>query len=345
MSKALYPAIDPYHKGFLDVTGGHKIHYEVSGLKIDEESGAVVGAPVVFLHGGPGRGTHPHDRRFFNPHKYRIILFDQRGAGKSTPSANSGKIENNTTNGLHNFGGGWGSILALAYAQRNPCRVRSMVLRGISLASTREREFLFKNGPALAILPDTWKNFCSPIPEDEQDDMIKAYNKRLNPSDDNAEVDKTAANMWIEWVRRTYRILSEEVDVTDIVKFGSNTKNQTEAVPVNFYAEVETNAPGGNHFFPRIMAHYLANEYFLDEGELLRQRNIAKIREIPIVMIHGRYDIVTPFGSASELRDALGVPAPEPGDSIPVPGAGHSAREPEILRLLVEATDHVVDLP
>jgi proline iminopeptidase len=310
---ALYPAIRPYHSGRLRVSALHELYYE--------ESGNPKGKPVVFLHGGPGGGTDPKMRRFFNPRRYRIVLFDQRGCGKSTPHAS---LEENTTWDLvadierlrehlgidrwQVFGGSWGSTLALAYAQRHPRRVTELVLRGIFLLRRSELEWFYQSSQgAAALYPDLWERFIAPIPEDERYDMMRAYYRRLTSNDTRER--NVAARTWSIWEAATSHLLSRPAD---IAKF-----------KVSAYAAA----------FARIECHYFVNGGFLDsEDQLLR--DVALIRKIPCVIVQGRYDLVCPMRSAWALHRAW-----PRSRLVIVPDAGHSAFEPGIARALRQATD------
>jgi len=313
----VYPPIEPYDGGMLKVSQLHTLYYEQSGNKD--------GAPVVFLHGGPGGGTDPKDRSFFNPEKYRIVLFDQRGSGKSIPSA---CIEENTTWDLvkdverirehlgidkwHVFGGSWGSTLSLAYAQSHPDRVKSLVLRGIFTLRESELRFFYQEGASF-IFPDAWEGYLEPIPEAERGDLILAYHAQLNCADD--EVRKRAAKAWSRWEMATSKLF---VDPAYIEKAeGDDWANA----------------------FARIENHYFVNTGFMREGQLLEKEEIDKIRRIPCVIVQGRYDVVCPIKTAWDLKKAW----PEAEFHI-VPDAGHSSREVGISRLLVDATNKFADL-
>jgi proline iminopeptidase len=313
----MYTSTDPFDVGRLQVSDIHELYYEVSG-KSD-------GNPVVFLHGGPGGGTDPKDRGYFNPEKYRIILFDQRGAGKSTPTA---CLENNTTWDLvkdieklrehlkvkkwHVFGGSWGSTLALAYAQSHPDRVKSLVLRGIFTLRSSELRFFYQDG-AGHIFPEAWDEFIAPIPEAERKDMILAYHAQLNSVDEETRL--TAAKAWSRWEMSTSRLHQDPVQIAhaDEDKFA------------NAFALIEN--------------HYFVNEGFMRDGQLLDSQEIDKIRHIPTVVVQGRYDVVCPITTAWALKKAF----PELTLHI-VSDAGHSSREPGIAKILVQATDSFADL-
>lgn len=306
----LYPALEPYRTGFLETSSVHRLYFE--------ESGNPDGKPVVFVHGGPGGGTSADHRRFFDPAAYRIILFDQRGCGRSTPHAS---IEENTTWHLVEdmehlrarlgidrwqvFGGSWGSTLALAYAQKHPQRVTELVLRGIFLLRREEIRWYYQEG-ASNIFPDAWERYLEPIPEAERGDLVKAYHARLFHPD--PAVRLPAARAWSMWEGATSRLL---VDPELIARLGEP-----------YFAEA----------FARIECHYFVNEGFIEQGQLLRDAHL--IAHIPCVIVQGRYDVVCPMRSAWDLSKAL--PAAR---LVIVPDAGHSAGETGITERLVEATD------
>ncbi len=311
--RTLYPPLEPYRTGRLPVGDGHELYFE--------ESGNPQGKPVVFVHGGPGSGTDAKQRRFFDPSVYRIVLFDQRGAGRSTPFAS---LEHNTTwhlvadlerlrthLGLERwqvFGGSWGSTLALAYAQTHPSRVTELVLRGIFLLRDSEIEWFYQRG-ASALFADAWEGYLAEIPEAERHDLVGAYYRRLT-SDDEA-VRTRAARAWSTWEGRTSYLLSNEA----------------------FIART-----GEDHFataFARIECHYFVNKGWLTaERALLHPDNLARIRHIPAVIVQGRYDVVCPMESAWALHRAW----PE-AKFVLVPDAGHAAFEPGNLHELIRATD------
>ncbi|PFH47956.1 hypothetical protein AMATHDRAFT_66482 [Amanita thiersii Skay4041] len=313
----MHPITEPFESGFLKVSGIHSLYYEVSGKKD--------GNPVVFIHGGPGGGTDPIDRGYFNPEKYKIVLFDQRGAGRSTPSA---CIEENTTWDLVNdietlrnhlkiekwnvFGGSWGSTLSLAYAQAHPDRVKSLVLRGIFTLRKSELKFFYQDGTS-HLFPEAWEDYLQPIPESERHDMITAYHSRLNSADE--KMSHPAARAWAKWEMWTSKLFvdPEQIAHADDDKFALA--------------------------FARIENHYFVNEGFMRDGQLLEKQSIDKIRNIPTIVIQGRYDVVCPPTTAWALKRVF----PELTLNI-VPDAGHSAREPGIAKLLIEATDKFADL-
>jgi proline iminopeptidase len=282
--RELFPPIEPNHTGFLEVDSGHKLYYE--------ESGNPKGKPVVFLHGGPGGGCTQGMRRFWNPDIYRIVLFDQRGSGQSTPHAN---LDNNTTWDLVNdieilraalqisrwqvFGGSWGSTLALAYCQSHPERVTEIVLRGIFMLRKKEIDWFYQHG-ASEIYPDRWQHYLKPIPQSERGDLLQAYYKRL--TGDDVEVRLAAAKAWSVWEGTTSTLLPN-AHIADA--FG---------LPEMALA------------LARIECHYFVNNGFIDDNQLIN--NIDKIRNIPAVIVQGRYDVVCPAVSAWELSQAWTVP-------------------------------------
>ncbi|KAJ7773394.1 proline iminopeptidase [Mycena metata] len=316
----MYPPIEPYETGTLKVSDIHTLYYEFSGNKD--------GVPVVFLHGGPGGGCDAKDRGFFNPNKYKIILFDQRGSGKSTPSAS---LEENTTWDLvkdieklrehfkvekwHVFGGSWGSTLSLAYAQAHPNRVTSLVLRGIFTLRKSELNFFYQNG-ASHLFPEAWEEYIAPIPEPERNDMILAYHAQLNSIDDETRI--IAAKAWSKWEMSTSRLF---VDPEYVARATSDD-----------FANA----------FARIENHYFINDGFMRDGQLLESQEIDKIRHIPTTVVQGRYDVICPATTAYALKKVW----PEITLHI-VPDAGHSAREEGTARLLVEvleAADKFADI-
>ncbi len=308
--RGLYPPIETTLTGVLDVGAGHQLYYEVSGNPS--------GKPVVVLHGGPGSGTNPQMRRFFDPDAYRIILFDQRGSGKSAPHAS---IQNNTTWDLVSdietlrttlqvdrwqvFGGSWGSTLALAYAQSHPDRVTELVLRGIFMGRRKELDWLYRFGTS-EIFPEAWEKFVEPIPQHERGDVLRAYQKQLTSED--PETRLSAARSWSIFEGSTSQLVPSE----DLIQtFGSDSF----AVSL---AQIEV--------------HYFVNRCFMDDDQLLR--DVEKIRRIPGVIVHGRYDALCPAANAYELAAAW----PE-AELYITPDAGHSAFEPANVHELVMATD------
>ncbi len=314
--KNFYPPIEPYDQGMLAVSLVHHLYYE--------QSGNPSGLPAVFLHGGPGGGTIPDYRRFFDPEAYRIILFDQRGSGQSTPHAS---LEENTTwhlvedieklrehlgiNDWVVFGGSWGSTLSLAYAQMHPQRARALVLRGIFLCRQKEIAWFYQEG-ASAIFPDVWEQYVSVIPEEERGDFLTAYHRRLTSEDEKVRLE--AARAWSIWEGSTSKLF---IDQTLVDHFG-------EAQMALALARIE--------------CHYFMNNAFFDTDNYLIE-NVDKVRHIPTVIVQGRYDVVCPMMSAWELHRAW----PEADLQI-TPDAGHSATEPGNIAALVEATDRFRDL-
>ena len=309
--KSAYPPAEPYETGQLEVTGGHTLYYE--------EVGSRDGKPAVFVHGGPGAGAQPFDRRLFDPERYRVILFDQRGCGRSTPHAS---LEENTTWHLVEdierlrihlgiqrwlvFGGSWGSTLSLAYAQTHPDSVTELVLRGIFLLRKKEIAWFYQQGASF-IFPDEWEKFLAPIAEDERHDLVTAYYKRLTSDDEKTRLE--AARAWSRWEGSTLSLYPDEKRV-------------------KFF--------GGDHFaaaFARIECHYFINGAFMErESQLLD--NVDRIRHIPGVIVQGRYDVCTPVQSAWELHRAW----PEAEFHL-IADAGHASNEPGIVDALVRATD------
>ncbi len=309
--RGLYPPLNPYRTGQLQVSELHRIYFE--------ESGNPNGKPVVFLHGGPGGATQADHRRFFDPERYRIVLFDQRGCGKSQPHA---ALEENTTWHLVSdiealrehlsierwqvFGGSWGSTLALAYAEKHPQSVTELVLRGIYLLRRWELEWFYQCGTS-RLFPEAWEAFVRPIPEAERSDMIAAYYRRLTGPD--LEVAQEAARAWSVWEATTSHLFHDRTHVEEAAEDAFSLA------------------------FARIEAHYFQHAGFLErEDQLLAE--IDKIRHLPAVIVQGRYDVICPMQTAWELHRAW----PEATLSV-VPDAGHSAFEPGIVDALVTATD------
>lgn len=308
-----YPPIRPYNSGFLRVSPLHEVYYE--------ESGNPKGKPVVFLHGGPGGGTDAKMRQFFDPKRYRIVLFDQRGCGKSKPSAS---LVDNTTWHLvadaetirehlrierwQVFGGSWGSTLALAYAQKHPERCTELVLRGIFLLRRWELEWFYQDpGGAAALFPDLWEHYLAPLSAEERKDCIRSYYQRLTSED--RKVLLEAARAWSIWE-----------SALSYIKFNKDYIKR--AGDASFAAA-----------FARIECHYFINGGFLErESQLLE--DVPKIRHIPATIVQGRFDVVCPMRSAWDLHRAW----PE-ADLRIVSDAGHSAFETGISRELVKATD------
>ena len=309
--RTLYPEIEPYDRGMLKVSELHTLYYE--------QCGNPDGKPVVFLHGGPGGGTNPRCRRFFDPAVYRIVLFDQRGCGQSTPHA---ELRENTTWDLvadiervrehlgiarwQVFGGSWGSTLALAYAQTHPDKVTELVLRGIFMLRRWELEWFYQKG-CDALYPDAWETYLAAIPEVERGDLMSAYHRRLTSDDPATRV--AAARAWSVWEGSTSYLHQDPASI------GSHDEDAFALA------------------FARIECHYFVHGgFFAHDDQLLR--NVDRIRKIPAVIVQGRYDVVCPLRSAWDLHRAW----PE-ADLRIVQDAGHSAFEPGNVHELVEATD------
>lgn len=309
--RSLYPAIEPYETGTLNVSDLHTLYYE--------QVGNPEGKPAVFLHGGPGGGIDPIYRRYFDPQKWRLILFDQRGCGQSTPHA---ELRENTTwdlvadietlrshFGIEQwtvFGGSWGSTLALAYSQLHPNACAGLILRGIFMLRAQEIKWFYQEG-ASNIFPDAWESYLEPIPEEERGDLIQAYYRRLTHEDES--VRRSAARAWSVWEASTSKL---QVDSNLQDKFGADE-----------FAIA----------FARIECHYFINGGFFDRDDQLLA-NVDRIRGIPAVIVQGRYDVVCPMRSAWDLHRVW----PE-AELIVVSDAGHSMTEVGIRDALIAATD------
>jgi proline iminopeptidase len=309
--REMYPEIEPFDSGMLEVDGRHRLYYE--------QCGNPQGKPVVMLHGGPGAGCSAKMRRFHDPSRYRIVLFDQRGSGRSTPHAD---LVDNTTWDLvadierlrehvgierwQVFGGSWGSTLALAYAQAHPRRVTELVLRGIFMLRRWELEWFYQQG-ANRLFPDAWEQYLAAIPEVERGDLISAYNRRLTSTDEATRL--SAARAWSVWEASTSLLLQDEA-------FIEGHRDPHFALS-----------------FARIESHYFVHGGFFDvEDQLLRDAH--RLQGIPGVIVHGRYDVVCPVQNAWDLHKAW------PQSKLVIsPNSGHSAYEPENAAALVEATD------
>jgi proline iminopeptidase len=311
LRRALLSPLDPYHQGKLPVGDGHEVYFE--------ESGNPNGKPVLMVHGGPGGGTNPNMRRYHDPRRHRIILFDQRGCGRSTPNAS---LDNNTTWDLvadmerlrehlgierwQLFGGSWGSTLSLAYAQTHPDRVTEMVLRGIFTLRRSELHWFYQDG-ASWVFPDAWEPYWNHIPAEERGDMIAAYHRRLTSS--SLDVQVAAAKAWSMWEGSALSLIP---DPDRVRQFGSDA-----------YARA----------FARIECHYFAHKGFFEvDGQLLR--DVQRIRHIPCVIVHGRYDMCTPIRIGWELAQSW----PEADFRI-VADAGHAMSEPGIADELMAAAE------
>lgn len=312
--RTLYPPIQPYNSFALPVSELHTLYVE--------ECGNPDGIPVVFLHGGPGAGCTENHRRYFDPQRYRIVLFDQRGCGRSTPHA---ELAQNTTWDLVAdierirghlcidkwlvFGGSWGSTLGLAYAETHPERVTGLVLRGIFLCRPRDIHWFYQEG-ASAIFPDHWRDFLAPIPEAERGDLLHAFHRLLTGEDELRRM--AAAKAWSLWEGRTATLLPD-------------------AATTDFFED-----PHVALSLARIENHYFVNHAFLEPDQLCR--DAGRLANIPGIIIHGRYDVVCPIEQAFALADAW----PKARLNI-IPDAGHAASEPGIVDALVRATDQFAD--
>lgn len=310
--RQLYPDIKPYKTHQINVDEPHTLYVE--------ECGIAEGIPVLFVHGGPGAGCEAYHRRFFDPNIYRIILFDQRGAGRSTPHA---ELEGNNTQALVAdmevirealsidrwvlFGGSWGSTLSLIYAQTHPDRVLGLIVRGIFLCRAKEVDWFYQRG-ADRFFPDYWQDFLAPIPENERNDLLKAYSKRLTGENEIARMN--AAKAWSIWEGRT-ATLKQNKNVID--HFG------------DAYTALS---------LARIECHYFMHNSFLEENQILN--NAAKLQNINGIIVQGRYDVICPLESAWELHQVW------PKAELKIIGdAGHSATEPGTVDALINATDEM----
>ena len=310
----LFPAITPYSSGFLAVDSTHNIYWE--------QSGNPDGVPVILLHGGPGAGATPTHRRFFDPDHYRIIIFDQRGCGRSTPL---GGLENNTTENLlndiealrkhfgikawHLFGGSWGSTLALLYAIQHPERCISLMLRGIFLCEQDEIDWFLYG--IRKIFPEAWDQFASIIPDDNHDDLLESYYARLTGVEGDLQME--AAIRWSLYEGACSSLMPNYETIT--------TQDQKQHALA----------------LARIEAHYFKNEVIAKDHSILTK--IDRIRSIPASIIQGRYDIICPIETANKLHQAW----PE-ADYVVVPDSGHSALDPSMRSRLIEATEQAKSL-
>ena len=308
--RTLYPPIEPYARGHIDVGDGHSVFWERVGTP-----GAT---PAVFLHGGPGGGCAPDHRRLFDPARYDVLLFDQRGCGRSTPHAS---LDANTTWDLVAdierlrtmagvdrwlvFGGSWGSTLALAYAQTHPARVSALVLRGVFTVRKSEIDWYYQDG-ASRFFPDKWERFVAAAPQDERDDLVAAYRRILTGDDRAAQI--AAARAWSVWEGETIRLLPDP------------------ALSAAHDADEFALA------FARIENHYFTHGGWLEDGQLLRDAH--RLADIPGVIVQGRYDMACPPDTAWALHRAW----PQARFEM-IEGAGHAFNEPGILDALIRATD------
>jgi proline iminopeptidase len=315
--REFYPEVEPFNEGMLKVSDLHEIHYE--------QVGNPRGQPVVFLHGGPGGGISTDHRRYFDHSKYRAVLFDQRGCGKSKPFA---ELRENTTWDLVKdieklrlhlgidkwivFGGSWGSTLALTYAIQHPKTVTGMILRGIFLCRPSEIRWFYQEG-ASHVFPDIWDEYRELIPPSERDDYVKAYYRRLTSDDQRLQLE--AAKVWSRWEMATSYLRINHAAINSM-------EEPAKALP-----------------FARIEAHYFINNAFFPSDNYILE-NVDRIADIPTFIVQGRYDMVCPARSAWELHRAW----PKSKLKI-VEDAGHSASEPGIRAALIEACDYFADGP
>jgi proline iminopeptidase len=314
----LYPPVEPFETFRMRVSPIHEIQVE--------QCGNPSGVPVVFFHGGPGGGIDPMHRRYFDASRYRIVLFDQRGAGKSTPHA---CLDDNGTWELvadaekireklgidkwHVFGGSWGSTLSLAYAVKHPERTRSLTLRGIFLLRQGEIDWFYQDG-ASWIFPEAWDKYLEPIPVDERGDLLAAYHKRLTSGD--PVVEAACARAWSVWEGSTSKLIPDEGLIARCA--GDLFARQ----------------------LARIEAHYFVNKGFFESDGWLLEEARKKLQSTPCVIVQGRYDVVCPAKSAWDLKKAM----PQSELRI-IPDAGHASSEAGIIDALVEATDRFAGLP
>jgi len=316
MTKALYSSIEPFAANWLKTADEHEIYVE--------QVGNPEGIPVIFLHGGPGSSCKDHHRCFFNPEKYRIILMDQRGAGRSKPS---GELNNNTTQHLIAdmemirehlgvkqwllFGGSWGATLALLYAQQHSKQVLGLILRGTFLARLKDADWFFKDGGANQLFPDAWQRFINHIPTAEHEDLLAAYHQRLNSDD--STVRQEAAREWDAWGGAV--VLGDEFDA----------------------AELDGDVPETAIAQARIETHYGMNRYFIEENQILN--NMSCLQNIPCTIIHGEKDFMCPIESSITLSKALAN-----ARLIRLPNSNHLAHGEEMIDALVTSTDAMLYL-
>ena len=310
-TSALYPPVEPFAAGHLDVGDGHRLYWEANGNP--------AGRPALFLHGGPGGGCHADHRRLFDPAAYMIVLFDQRGCGRSLPHS---QLQDNTTAHLIAdiealramlnvedwllLGGSWGAALALAYAQAHPRRARGLVLRGVFAARRCEVDWLYREGGASALFPEAWERFVAPIPPQEREDLVAAYHRRLTGADIAGRME--AARTWCSW--------------------------ESELLTLRPRWRRNGAASAAEIALARIEAHYFVNDSFMPEGALFA--GMGAIAHTPGVMVQGRYDVVTPARTAHALHEIW------PASQLRIaPDAGHATSEPGICAGLVAATDEM----
>lgn len=307
--QVLYPDIKPYRSEYLSVQAPHEIYFE--------ECGNPQGIPVLFVHGGPGGGCHTSDRCFFDPDKYRIILFDQRGAGRSKPHAEL--LHNNTQALIEDmeqlrehlgvtqwllFGGSWGSTLSLLYGQAHPDKVLGFILRGIFLCRQKDIDWFYQGGAA-HVFPDYWQSFIKPIPESERNNMLAAYYQRLTSSNELAKM--AAAKAWSQW------------------------EGQCSSLRPNHELVENFSAPHLAVALARIETHFFMHDSFIEENQILN--NMDAIKHLPGIIVHGRYDMVCPLDNAVALYDLW-----QESELKIIRDAGHSSREAGIVDALVRAT-------
>jgi proline iminopeptidase len=312
----LFKEIEPYNTFAIQVSDLHNVYVEEVGNKN--------GLPIIFVHGGPGGGIEPKHRQYFDPKKWRVILFDQRGCGKSTPF---GELRENTTFDLvhdmekirqhlgiqkwHVFGGSWGSTLSLTYAITHPTRVSSLILRGIFLVRKKEINWFYQHG-ANMFYPEEWEYFLAPIPKSERYDLLSAYHKRLNSIDD--DLVKEAARAWSRWEGATSKLRKDD----QLIK--------------------EFSSDRFSYAFARIENHYFYNRAFFEDDNWILN-NVKKIQHIPGTIVQGRYDMPCPPISAYELHKVW-----PKAEFMMIEEAGHSAGEPGIMNALVDATDKMAKI-
>jgi proline iminopeptidase len=309
MRQSFYAPFEPYATTTLDVSPIHRLYVE--------ESGNPSGTPVVYLHGGPGAGSKPDHRRYFDPARFRVVLFDQRGAGKSTPHAS---LELNTTQdlvadierirehlGIERWlvvGGSWGSTLAIAYAEAHPARVTELILRGLFLCRDEEIEWMYQKGASF-VYPDLWEDYIAPIPEDRRDDFVAAYHEQLTSDDEGVRL--KAARAWEAWEVGMLNLMPNDADIAAMTDESALATS-------------------------RIECHYFKNKIFLPDNALLD--GIPAIAHLPATLVHGRHDMICPAKTAWDVHKAW------PGSKLHlIPDASHAFDEPGIVDAMVRAAD------